>query len=85
MKAGCTFTLAISSEQVLGYLFNLRRYTFDTGDWVREDASGCKSQCGMGEHGTDGSVTCSESTGCDDSEKPDAKKCAPTPACGTHI
>ena len=36
----------------------------------------------MGEHGTDGLVTCSKVSGCDDIEKPDSKKCAATPACG---
>ncbi len=65
-------------------MFFLHPYSLpnSSGEWIRGDASGCQSKCGMGEHGTDGLVACSKTSGCDGSAKPSPKKCVITPACG---
>ena len=53
------------------------------GVWEQGEASGCDTSCGVAEgSGTPGSVTCSETTGCKEGDKPDAKQCPATAACG---
>ncbi len=47
-------------------------------------ATECSSECGMGpgKSGVPGKVTCSKPSGCNEIDKPVAKVCAGTPACG---
>ena len=55
------------------------------GVWQQSEASGCDTSCGVAAgSGTKGTVTCTKTTGCDESEKPAAKQCPATPACGTY-
>ena len=54
------------------------------GTWIVADATGCSNACGqdVGDSGKAGAVTCSKTTGCDESQKPAAKQCSATPECG---
>ena len=58
--------------------------TFIEGVWSAADATGCSNACGqdIGDSGKAGAVTCSKTTGCDESQKPAAKQCSATPECG---
>ena len=60
--------------------------TFIEGIWSAADATGCSNACGqdVGDSGKAGAVTCSKTTGCDESQKPAAKQCPATPECGGY-
>ena len=56
-----------------------------TGVWEQTEASGCDTSCGVDAgSGTAGTVTCSKTSGCKENDKPAAKQCAATAACGTY-